>query len=79
MPTKDELLKQAAAAGLDVPADAKKADVEEALVAAGVAEPVSVDLDSLPDTPSGLALKKVGPGGDGEAYAKEKAKHRWGY
>lgn len=32
-----------------------------------------------PDTPSGKALAKVGPGGDGEEYAKEKAKHRWGH
>lgn len=29
-------------------------------------------------TPSALALDKVGPDGDGEAYAAEKAKHRWG-
>jgi len=33
----------------------------------------------LPDTPSGLALQAVGPDGDGEEYAKIKAKHRWGY
>lgn len=32
-----------------------------------------------PDSPSGRALAKVGPDGDGEAYAKEKAKHRWGH
>lgn len=31
-----------------------------------------------PDTPSGKALAKVGPDGDGEEYAKEKKKHRWG-
>lgn len=31
-----------------------------------------------PDTPSGLALAKVGDGGDGEKYAAEKKKHRWG-
>ena len=30
------------------------------------------------DTPSALALAKVGPDGDGEAYAAEKKKHRWG-
>jgi hypothetical protein len=30
------------------------------------------------DTPSALALEKVGPDGDGEAYAAEKKKHRWG-
>ena len=30
------------------------------------------------DTPSALALAKVGPDGDGEAYAAEKRKHRWG-
>jgi hypothetical protein len=29
-------------------------------------------------TPSALALEKVGPDGDGEAYQTEKAKHRWG-
>jgi hypothetical protein len=29
-------------------------------------------------TPSGLALEKVGPDGDGEAYQAEKKKHRWG-
>ena len=29
-------------------------------------------------TPSALALEKVGPDGDGEAYQEEKAKHRWG-
>jgi hypothetical protein len=29
-------------------------------------------------TPSALALAKVGPDGDGEAYQAEKAKHRWG-
>lgn len=32
-----------------------------------------------PDTPSGKALQKVGPNGDPDEYAKEKAKHRWGY
>ena len=32
-----------------------------------------------PDTPSGKALEKVGADGDAEEYAKEKAKHRWGY
>jgi len=31
-----------------------------------------------PDTPSGKALEKVGKDGDGEEYAAEKAKHRWG-
>lgn len=30
------------------------------------------------DTPSALALEKVGPDGDGEAYQAEKRKHRWG-
>ena len=30
------------------------------------------------DTPSALALEKVGPDGDGEEYAAEKKKHRWG-
>lgn len=30
------------------------------------------------DTPSALALAKVGPDGDGEEYAAEKRKHRWG-
>jgi hypothetical protein len=30
------------------------------------------------DTPSALALAKVGPDGDGEEYAVEKKKHRWG-
>lgn len=30
------------------------------------------------DTPSALALAKVGPDGDGEEYAAEKKKHRWG-
>lgn len=30
------------------------------------------------DTPSALALAKVGKDGDGEAYAAEKKKHRWG-
>jgi len=34
--------------------------------------------DEEPETPSGLALKKVGDSGDGEAYAEEKKKHRWG-
>lgn len=29
-------------------------------------------------TPSALALHKVGPDGDGEAYQAEKRKHRWG-
>jgi hypothetical protein len=29
-------------------------------------------------TPSALALEKVGPDGDGEAYQAEKRKHRWG-
>jgi hypothetical protein len=29
-------------------------------------------------TPSALALEKVGPDGDGEAYQAEKKKHRWG-
>lgn len=29
------------------------------------------------DTPSALALEKVGPDGDGEAYQAEKRKHRW--
>jgi hypothetical protein len=29
-------------------------------------------------TPSALALAKVGPDGDGEAYQAEKKKHRWG-
>lgn len=32
-----------------------------------------------PDTPSGKALQEVGEDGDGEEYAKAKAKHRWGY
>lgn len=31
-----------------------------------------------PDTPSGKALQKVGEDGDGEEYAAEKSKHRWG-
>ena len=30
------------------------------------------------DTPSALALAKVGEGGDGEEYLAEKKKHRWG-
>lgn len=67
MPTKKELLEQAEEAGVDVPASASKAEVEEA-VAGG-----------YPDTPSGKALQKVGPDGDPEKYAKEKAKARWGY
>lgn len=29
-------------------------------------------------TPSALALEKVGPDGDGEEYAAEKKRHRWG-
>ena len=31
------------------------------------------------ETPSGFALAKVGPDGDGDKYAAEKAKKRWGY
>ena len=34
--------------------------------------------EELPDTPSGKALAKVGPDGDGEEYQAEKRKHRWG-
>jgi hypothetical protein len=30
------------------------------------------------ETPSALALEKVGADGDGEAYQAEKRKHRWG-
>lgn len=30
------------------------------------------------ETPSGLALAKVGADGDGEEYLAEKRKHRWG-
>ena len=57
----------------------KAAKEPEEAVEPAPAELPEVDLDSLPDTPSGLALKKVGVDGDGEEYAKEKARHRWGH
>ncbi len=43
------------------------------------AKPAAPAAPEYPDTPSGRGLAKVGPDGDGEEYAKEKAKHRWGY
>ncbi len=42
-------------------------------------EPQAAPAAQYPDSPSGRALAKVGLDGDGEEYAKEKAKHRWGY
>lgn len=77
--------KDAADAAAKARAEADKAAEEEAARrekegadALKAQEKHAADLNNLPDTPSGLALKKVGPDGDGEEYAKEKAKHRWG-
>jgi len=90
--TKDELLELAAAREVEGRSSMSKAEliaalrgekVENADADQAPSEPDDGQADDGPgfaheDTPSGLALKKVGPDGDGEAYQAEKRKHRWG-